>query len=232
MSNEELEKQKVQLEAFNRRAEIKVGDRFIWNRGNSRKDCNRIYSGSLPHDYMVASAHHIPSGWSDVFTVCKVYEGHNGYGPFVDYWLTDARLYLENREFLARECLIINGPDAFKMERWEDVLDLPSLDYIRREQDGKIVTICTERQIITHCIGLDYSPHHEPYTRNGRQYYKPYRNHFCTYSDDKLWNLLCDNGLALHDRIGRDGTTNFWLTRKGLDWLGRRLNIKIHDEED
>jgi len=231
MSPEEKERQRLQLEAYNRRAEIKVGDRFIWNRGNSRKDCNRIYSGSLPHDYMLASTHHIPSGWSEAFTICKVYEGHNGYGPFVDYWLTDEPFFLKSREYKAKECLIINGPDAFKMERWEDVLDLPSVDHIRKEMDERIVSICTERQIITHCIGMD-NPRHKPYSRNGRLYYRPYRNYFCTDANDKLWNLLCDNGLASHDRISREGLTNFWLTRKGLDWLGRRLNIKIHDEED
>jgi hypothetical protein len=106
---------------------------------------------------------------------------------------------------------------------------LPEQEYIQREENGRTVTICTMRQIVLHTIGLDYK---KPYTRHGRKFYKPYRNFFSTKATDKTWLALKANGYADHGRITRDGNTDFYLTRKGLDWLGEELGITIKNEEE
>lgn len=79
-------------------------------------------------------------------------------------------------------------------------------------------------ELAKHCIGLT---HKKPYTRHGKQFYKPYRNHFCTKSNNKIWNRLENNGYAKSTKYNENGI--FSLTRKGLDWLGDILNCKIYD---
>ena len=120
------------------------------------------------------------------------------------------------------------------------MIELPKEEYIQR--DGK--TYCTMRQQILHCIGLNdsCSHRHKPYIRHGRKFYKPWRNYFSSNRNDKTWEPLVAEGLAgKRDYTTRvryngedhavDGTT-YWLTRKGLDWLGNQLGITIQDEED
>ena len=43
---------------------------------------------------------------------------------------------------------------------------------------------------------------------------------------------MCDAGYADRGRENRYGGRMYWLTRKGFDWLGEKLGIKIYDEED
>lgn len=76
-----------------------------------------------------------------------------------------------------------------------------------------------------HAVGLDYK---KPYNRHGKAFYKPYRNFYCTRVDDKIWTELKNRGYAKHD-AEKNGIVNFFLTRKGLDWLGKKINIIIHD---
>lgn len=38
-------------------------------------------------------------------------------------------------------------------------------------------------------------------------------------------------GYVVSGRPGEKGIY-FWMTREGLDWLGRKLNIQIHDPEN
>ena len=77
-----------------------------------------------------------------------------------------------------------------------------------------------------HMIGLDNI---KPYRRHGKAYYRPYRNYFCAGSGgEKTLNAL------LSDLVHREECEqNVWyyLTRAGLDWLGRRLNITIYDSK-
>ena len=77
-------------------------------------------------------------------------------------------------------------------------------------------------------IGLDRE---KPYTRRGKQFYKPTRNRYITWADDAIWIELKDAGLADSGPVNRDGRLCYWLTRKGLDWLGEQLEMYIHDEE-
>lgn len=84
----------------------------------------------------------------------------------------------------------------------------------------RIVEICK------HTIGLDYQ---KPYHRHGKAFYKPYRNYFCTAEDDVMWNKLCSVGIAKRSEE-HNGCVDFYLTRIGLDWLGRQLKITIRGD--
>ncbi len=77
-----------------------------------------------------------------------------------------------------------------------------------------------------HAIGLDYK---KPYTRNGKKFYKLYRNNFGTLLNDAIWTVLAEVGYAAHDEPIED-MVMYWLTEKGLKWLGNELGIKIYEE--
>lgn len=84
-----------------------------------------------------------------------------------------------------------------------------------------------------HAIGLD--GRHHPYQRHGKLFYKPWRNHFAALEGTQTcetWELLEYEGIA-SSYISHDYYVQkvFSLTRAGLDWLGGRLGITIHDEE-
>lgn len=80
-----------------------------------------------------------------------------------------------------------------------------------------------------HCIGLDRK---NPYTRHGKQFYKPCCNHYYTFRKDKLWEALYRMGYASRWPLNTRGYYEYWLTRTGLDWLGEKLGVYICDEED
>lgn len=83
-----------------------------------------------------------------------------------------------------------------------------------------------------HAIGLN--GRRRPYTRNGKQYYKPYRNYFATSLPCEPWEMMTWAGYAVMRRQTRDGQpiATFWLTREGLDWLGEQLGVYIYDESN
>lgn len=83
----------------------------------------------------------------------------------------------------------------------------------------------------SHAIGLGYK---KPYKRHGKLFYKPYRNYFSTAKGCDTfdaWKKIELSGYAKSSQTERGGYI-FWLTRKGLDLLGEKLGMKIHDEED
>lgn len=87
--------------------------------------------------------------------------------------------------------------------------------------------------LMKHAVGLDYK---NPYKRNGRLFYKPYRNYFNTTPTDKAWNEIMNAGCACMGSprhfIEKDyeyDSVNFYLTRVGLDRLGEYLKVNIHD---
>lgn len=85
-------------------------------------------------------------------------------------------------------------------------------------------------EMAKHCIGLDYE---KPYKRHGRLFYTPYRNHYdANPKDCKTWELMCDAGYAERGREDGHGGRMYWLTREGLDWLGKQLEIYIWDKEE
>lgn len=84
--------------------------------------------------------------------------------------------------------------------------------------------------LATHAIGLDRK---KPYKRHGRYFYRPYRNYYdASIKDCEIWDVMVDAGYAEVGRKDRYGGRMYWLTRKGLDWLGEKLKIHIYDEED
>ena len=84
--------------------------------------------------------------------------------------------------------------------------------------------------LASHAIGLD---HKKPYKRHGKLFYKPYRNYYAASPKAcKVWEMMVAAGYAKAGRKDRYGGRMYWLTKKGLDWLGEKLNIKIYDEED
>ena len=113
-------------------------------------------------------------------------------------------------------------------------LQLPAELYTHETApDGRQITYCTMRQQVLHCIGMidSGSSRHQPYRRHGRTFYRPWRNHFSTPKPDTTWDELCAYGYAAHGEISSQGVM-YWMTRKGLNWLGAQLGMTIHDEED
>lgn len=85
-------------------------------------------------------------------------------------------------------------------------------------------------KLAKHAIGLDRK---WPYKRHGRLFYKPYRNYYgASVKDCETWDIMVANGYAEAGRKDRYGGRMYWLTRRGLDWLGEKLGIQIHDEEE
>lgn len=106
------------------------------------------------------------------------------------------------------------------------MIELPKEEYIQVEENGKTVTYCTLRQKVMHVIGMDYR---KPYTRHGKKFYRPYRNSWG--GRDKQLDQLVDAGLM--NASNDEGGERCWYSfnRKGLDWLGEQLGVKIYDEE-
>jgi len=102
---------KGQLRAYAKRHEIKPGDRFLWH----FKDpyCT---SGRLPKKCMY---HGDGFSGDKILTVIAVKEGRNYFGSFVDYWLNESGEWDGTFNQISNKAYIINGVDAFKMERAE-----------------------------------------------------------------------------------------------------------------
>lgn len=84
-------------------------------------------------------------------------------------------------------------------------------------------------EIMAHTIGLDQKA---PYKRNGKKFYRPYRNYYC--GGNKYLDYLSGAlGLvAKGENVGSRGEYVYYsLTRAGLDFLGRHLEITIRDKE-
>lgn len=86
-------------------------------------------------------------------------------------------------------------------------------------------------QIATHMISLNYK---RPYIRHGRQYYKPYRNCFCSALSGPDYETLRKMKKKGYVVSGKpcERSIYFWMTREGLDWLGEKIRIQIHDPRD
>lgn len=95
----------AQKKAWDNRHKIRLGDRFLWHFSGGYGT-----SGKLRQRYMKTSECY---QGDMALTVCRIYEGANGYGSFVDYCLSLDGLW--HGDFT--DCIRINGPDAFKMER-------------------------------------------------------------------------------------------------------------------
>lgn len=108
-----------QREAYERRHEIKPGDKFLWHfkaekPGTGGFKGGYCTSGRLPKDFMYT----LEDFTGDrVLTVIAMKEGRNWFGDFVDYWLNESGEWDGTFHQKRNHAYIINGVDAFKMER-------------------------------------------------------------------------------------------------------------------
>lgn len=113
------------------------------------------------------------------------------------------------------------------------IVDLPKEEYIHVEKDGKIFTYCTMRQKALHTIGFNSSfPRRRGrlYTRNGKKYFRSYRNYF--YGNDSDLDKLVEAGyMESYQEIDMGREKTYWFNRNGLDWLGEQIGVYIYDEE-
>jgi len=84
-------------------------------------------------------------------------------------------------------------------------------------------------ELAEHCIGYDRAQYPYLYIRHGKKFYKPYRNYFSCNKKDRIWEELKDAGYADSWSEEDYGTTTYFMTRKGLDWLGNYLDVIIRD---
>ena len=88
--------------------------------------------------------------------------------------------------------------------------------YMPADELERVIEICK------HMVGLDYE---RPYHRHGKAFYRAYRNY---YGDVPEGNRLLDKLPECLFRVRRNERgAIYYLTKTGLDWLGRQLKIKI-----
>lgn len=84
-----------------------------------------------------------------------------------------------------------------------------------------------------HMIGLD-GLKHKPYTRHGKKFYRPYRNHWGGYNAEL--DYMSHAAFGLVDKVNAKtppwGMPFYYLTRDGLEWLGSQIGVTIHNPED
>ena len=102
--------------------------------------------------------------------------------------------------------------------------------YMTEEDDKKLKQIVL---VMMHTIGMWPEGQRHPYKRHGKIFYRPYRNYFDTapWCDGYwMWERMQKAG---HAEAHKTSQGEFWcLTRRGLDWLEMKLDMKIYDEED
>ena len=112
---------------------------------------------------------------------------------------------------------------------YDDFMLLNSTD-MTEENKRKLEKIT---RTMMHTIGLWPEGIRHAYKRHGRLFYRPYRNYFNTAprcKDYWMWERMEKAG---HAEAVKSGQGEFWhLTRRGLDWLEMRLDMKIYNEED
>lgn len=86
-----------------------------------------------------------------------------------------------------------------------------------------------EVRLAAHAIGLD---HKRPYLRQGRYFYRAYRNYYTAPSKVYGWEKLVSEGLASTSPGRRKDSVWYSVTDAGLSWLGEILDVEIIYEED
>lgn len=120
-----------------------------------------------------------------------------------------------------------------KMERQRDEDYLWMGTVMGLEHDFEIHGLSMEKAIdhAKHMIGID-GLSHKPYTRHGRKFYKPFRNHWAGF--DAELDMMSKDAFGLtekHEPKYMGGMPLYYLTRRGLDWLGNQIGVTIHDKE-
>lgn len=106
---------------------------------------------------------------------------------------------------------------------YSDYLLMPTMEYT--DENEKILE--EHRELMRHALGMG---HRGPYTRHGKKFYQPYRNYFETNSksaDYPYWERMFIAGLAQKNETGE--SIWYFVTRSGMDWLGKHDGIHIYD---
>lgn len=103
------------------------------------------------------------------------------------------------------------------------MIQLPDEEYVQK--DG--ATHCTTLQIVKHTIGMDKR---NCYTRHGKSSTAHTGTISLSPKREKEWYELVVDALA-GCREYEHGVI-YWLTRKGLDWLGKHIGVTIHDNSE
>lgn len=115
-------------------------------------------------------------------------------------------------------------------------LDMMEDDWKRQDGGSYDAWVDHTIAIMEHALGMD---HRKTYRRNGKEYYKPYRNYFSTSMSNFVgWNILTKRGLA--EASYNDGKNTYGhmqgmtysVSELGKLWLTRHTKIIIKPEED
>lgn len=98
-------------------------------------------------------------------------------------------------------------------------------DFYKRYKEAKEKP---ESDYAMHCIGITDG---RVYARHERLFYRPYRNYYAAPKENWVWELMIEKGYAEKSSDPDNRYKYYWLTRKGLDWLGELLGITIYNEE-
>ena len=103
---------------------------------------------------------------------------------------------------------------------------MPTMEYT--EENKKILE--KHRELVRHALGMD---NRKSYVRHGKRFYRPYRNYFFTTEktvDFPYWERMVKANLAEKEESPKG--IKYFVTRRGMDWLGQHDGIHIYDEED
>lgn len=106
---------------------------------------------------------------------------------------------------------------------YDDYMLMPTMEYT--DENEKILE--QHRELMRHALGMDNA---KIYHRHGKRFYKPYRNYFGTANetvDYPYWERLVKTGLAKKKELSAG--INYYVTRRGMDWLGMHDGIYIYD---
>lgn len=109
---------------------------------------------------------------------------------------------------------------------YDDLFLMPTIEYT--EENKKILE--KHRELMRHALGLDSC---KPYTRHGKQFYRPYRNYFTTHQNTPDYPYL--ERLVVPGLMAKATTKNqgivYTVTRRGMDWLGQHDHVHIYDKK-
>ena len=109
---------------------------------------------------------------------------------------------------------------------YDDYMLMPTMEYT--EENKRILE--RHRILVRYALGMD---NRKSYVRHGKRFYRPYRNYFYTTErtvDFPYWERMVNANLAEKEESTKG--INYFVTRRGMDWLGQHDGIIIHDEED
>ena len=109
---------------------------------------------------------------------------------------------------------------------YDDYMLMPTMEHT--VENEKILE--KHRKLVRHALGMD---NRKTYVRHGKRFYRPYRNYFYTHErtvDFPFWERMVKAGLAEKEEEIKG--INYFVTRRGMDWLGQHDGITIYNEED